>query len=74
MIENDAQLDQAIEQLGRMYRAMAALRRDVLLASPSRFSLLAEGPLDEIERLEVEINSYTGATLAREQRAASFRS
>ncbi len=74
MIVNDAQLDQAVAQLGRMYRAMAALRREVLPVSPSQFALLAEGPLDEIERLEEQINAYTGATLAREQRAASIGS
>jgi hypothetical protein len=52
MITNDEQLDQAVECLGRMYRAMAALRAEVLPVNARQFALMAEGPVDEIRRLQ----------------------
>jgi hypothetical protein len=60
MIENDAQLSQALEVIGMMYRALAGLRRDVLPKSRKWFDLMAEGPADEIRKLQKEIDAYTG--------------
>ncbi len=60
MITNDEQLSQAVEQLGRMYRALSALKKDVLSVNKQQFALMAEGPLDEIRQLETAINTYTG--------------
>ena len=62
MITNDAELSQALEQMQRMYRALAALRRDVYPINPQQFALLAEGPQDEIERFQQQIDAYTGRT------------
>lgn len=69
MITNDEQLEQAIEQLARMYRAMAALRARVLPVHARNFALLAEGPLDEIRRLQVQIDAYAGVEAAEEHDA-----
>jgi hypothetical protein len=44
MIADERQLNQAIEQLARMYRALAALREQVLPHSRAQFALMAEGP------------------------------
>ena len=72
MITNVTELDQSVEQLQRMYRALATLYRDVFPQSPSRFALLAEGPQEEISRLQQEIDHYTGrAALAELDRIAS---
>ena len=60
MITNDAELSQAQEQMQRMYRALAALRRDVYPINPQQFALLAEGPQDEIDRFQQQIDTYTG--------------
>jgi hypothetical protein len=60
MIRDDRQLDQAVEQLGRMYRALAALRRDIANGNPRQFALLSEGPVDEIAQLLQQIAAYTG--------------
>jgi hypothetical protein len=65
MIQDDKQLEQAVEQLGRMYRALAALRREVGSINPSQFALLAEGPMDEIAGLQRQIDDYSGATSGR---------
>ena len=60
MIENDAQLRQAVEQLQRLLLAMAGLYRELYPVNPRQFQLFAEGPNDQIEELMVQINRYTG--------------
>ena len=47
-------------QLERMYHALAALRRNVYPVSLQQFALLAEGPEEEIRRLQEAIDIYTG--------------
>ncbi|MCW3096742.1 MAG: hypothetical protein JWL77_2360 [Chthonomonadaceae bacterium] len=63
MIADERQLEQAVEQMGRMCRALAALNTDVLPKSRQQFALMAEGPLEEIRRLEEEISQYIILTL-----------
>jgi hypothetical protein len=53
-------LDQSIEQLERMYRVLAELKSRVEEADPNRFQIMAEGPADEIRRLQADIDSYLG--------------
>ena len=60
MITNDEQLSQSMVQLERMYRALAALRRDVYPINPQQFALLAAGPEEEVRRLQEAIDIYTG--------------
>ena len=58
MIQNDAQLRQAIEQIERLYQGLDSLRADILPKNPRNFALFAEGPLDEIRKLQAEIDQY----------------
>jgi hypothetical protein len=58
MIENTDQLIQAIEQMGRMQRVLESFRKDILPENPKNFAIFAEGPLDEIGRLQGEIDAY----------------
>ena len=60
MITNDEELNQALEALGLMYRAMASLRKDMLAMNRKWFNLMAEGPVDEIRKIQAEIEAYTG--------------
>jgi len=60
MITNDTELRQTLDQMERMYRALAAMRRDVYPINPRQFALLAEGPQEELERLQDQIDAYTG--------------
>jgi hypothetical protein len=60
VITNDEQLAQALEALGFMYRAMASLRRDILPRNRKWFNLMAEGPVDQIRKIQAEIDAYTG--------------
>ena len=57
-IENTAQLDQALEQMGRMQRILDSYRVEILPKNPRNFAVFAEGPLDEIRKLQSEIDEY----------------
>ena len=58
MIQNHRQLQQAIEQIEKLYQGLDALRGDILPKNPRNFAVLAEGPLDEIRKLQSEIDQY----------------
>ena len=58
MIETIEQLQQAIEQMGRMQRILETYRADILPQNPRNFAIFAEGPLDEIQKLQAEITAY----------------
>ena len=58
MIEDTAQLQQALEQMGRMQRILDSYRIDILPKNPRNFAVLAEGPLDEIRKLQEQISEY----------------
>lgn len=58
MIETEAQFQQAIGQIERLYQGLDALRSDILHKNPRNFAVLAEGPLDEIHKLQAEIDRY----------------
>jgi len=60
VIANDAELNQSLEQLNRMYRAVAELRSRLGSVNSPQFQLLAEGPVEEIRRLRQEIDAYLG--------------
>ena len=57
-IENTAQLDQALEQMGRMQRILDSYRVEILPKNPRNFAVFAEGPLDELRKLQAEIDEY----------------
>ena len=58
MITTEAQLQQAIEQIQRLCRALNSLRVDIFPQNPKNFAILAEGPVDEIRKLQAEIDAY----------------
>jgi hypothetical protein len=64
MISNNEGLAQALEAMGYMYRALVSLRKEVLPRSRQWFALMAEGPVDEIRKLEEQINEYSGRSAA----------
>jgi hypothetical protein len=68
-IADDRQLVNAHEALGNLYRALAALRAEYSHANPKAFGILAEGPLEEIRRIRLEIDEYTGFALAEKREA-----
>ncbi|HYG74768.1 MAG TPA: hypothetical protein VEK08_07175 [Planctomycetota bacterium] len=69
MISNDAQLNAAIQQMQRMYAVLASLKQDVLQKDESLYTVMAEGPLEEIRQLQADIDAFTGRTAAIEHQA-----
>ena len=68
MIRNDAELKHAVEQLQRMYAAMAELYQGIYPKNPKQFALFSEGPNDQIAELQKEIDEYTGRDKLERQR------
>ena len=60
MIENDEQFQLTFEQLGRMYDALLAMRKNILPANPRKYEVFAEGFVDQICELQAEIDAYLG--------------
>ena len=58
MIDNTAQLNQALEQMGRMQSVLESYRVEILPKNPRNFAIFAEGPLDEIRKLQIDIDEY----------------
>ena len=58
-MNTETKLDQTVGQLGCMNEALAALRRECLPGQPRKFSILAKSPLEEIRRLQLEIEQLT---------------
>ena len=52
-------LTQTVEQLEHMNEALAALRRELLPGQPKKFAILAESPLEEMRRLQAEVEQLT---------------
>jgi hypothetical protein len=69
MINTEAQLQQAIEQIQRLYRALDSLRGDILPKNPKNFAIMAEGPVDEIRKLQADIDAYINCLEAVDARA-----
>ena len=59
MSTKEAILEKTVEQLERMTEALGALRREHLPAQPKTFAILAESPLEEIRRLQLEIEQLS---------------
>ncbi len=53
-------LTQTVGQLERINEALTALSRELLPGQPRKFAILAEGPLEDIRRLQTEIEQLTG--------------
>jgi hypothetical protein len=66
MIRNDEGLAQALEAMGDMHRALVSLRNDILPKNPRNLAVYAEGPADEIRKLEEQVNEYSGRWAAEE--------
>ena len=57
-------LAQTIEMLELMNDALRHLRTEVLPKNPRMFVLMAEGPLEEMRRLQAQIEQFTGELAA----------
>ena len=62
MIRNDEELKSAQGFLCLMEHALASITHRKESIHPSRFAVMAEGPIDEIWKLRREIDEYIGAS------------
>ena len=58
MIQSEAQLKQALEQIENLCHALQSLRAEVFPNNPRNFAILAEGPVDEIRKLQAAVDDY----------------
>ena len=58
MIQTEPQLRQAIEQMENLCHAINSLRAEVFPKNPRNFAILAEGPVDEIRKLQMDVDDY----------------
>jgi antitoxin component HigA of HigAB toxin-antitoxin module len=58
MIQNEAQLRQALEQIQNLCAAVDSLRADIFAKNPRNFAILAEGPLEQIRQLQGQVDEY----------------
>ncbi len=66
MKNTEAVLAQTVEQLEKMNEALAGLRRELLPGQPRKSAILAEGPLEEMRRLQQELEQLTADVTAGE--------
>ena len=64
MSKESKRLAQTIEMLELMNQALRHLRTEVLPKNPRMFALMAEGPLEEMRRLQTEIEQLTSQVAA----------
>ena len=70
MISSDEELQQAVEQMQRLYRVLASQRRELAeVGNPGLFAVVAEGPLDLLHQLQQQVDAYVGVAALREQEA-----
>lgn len=65
MIQDSEQLGIVVDQIKVLYLALGHLRERLLPASPEQYRLFAEGPLDEIRRMQADIDQYLQLELHR---------
>lgn len=58
MIQTEAQLRQALEQMENLCQAVQSLRAEVFPKNSRNFAILAEGPVDEIRKLQSSVDDY----------------
>lgn len=58
MIHHNEDIQQSLEQMERMYRSLATLRAEIYPLNVANYRLMAEGPIDEIRRLQRDIDEY----------------
>jgi hypothetical protein len=58
MIEDANQLRVTLQQMQRLLWALAALKEQVLSQDPKLFATMAEAPLEDLDRLRQEVESF----------------
>ncbi|HEX3531326.1 MAG TPA: hypothetical protein VH988_30050 [Thermoanaerobaculia bacterium] len=68
-MSQEEDLQQMVEQLTRLYEVLLILGRDIAPQNPILYSVMAEGPVDQIEDLRRQIDETVGLAFLQELRA-----
>ena len=60
MIQDVNRLRVTMQQMERLIRAIDDLKANVLPKDPQLFAVMAEAPLDDLDRLRQEISRFVG--------------
>jgi primosomal protein N'' len=63
MIENDTQLDRTQAAIQKLEKALAALKREVFTVNPTRYAVMAEPLVEQIQVMRQEVDDYIGLSL-----------
>ena len=58
MIEDPKQLRVTLEQMQRLLCALDDLKEEVLAKDPQLFAVMAEAPLEDLDRLRQEVQGF----------------
>ena len=58
MITDSKRMRVSLEQMGRLILALEDLKENVLPKDPKLFATLAEGPLDQMSQIRLELDEY----------------
>ena len=58
MVEDASQLRVTLQQMQRLLWALADLKEHVLSQDPKLFAIMAEAPLEDLDRLRQEVESF----------------
>jgi hypothetical protein len=64
MTSVEKELELTREQLARAENALEAIRREVLPVNKANYQIMAEGYIEQIQRLRTQIDAYLGITTA----------
>jgi predicted nucleic acid-binding protein len=66
MIKTTTEFRHAVGQMNLMYEALATLQQEVKPKNHQLYTTMAEGPLEEIRRLQAEIEQYLALDFGEE--------
>jgi hypothetical protein len=73
MNDSEKELELTRQQLARAENALEAIRREVLPVNRANYQIMAEGYIEQIQRLRTQIDSYFGINTTNESQSLVVR-
>jgi hypothetical protein len=62
MITNEIGFRQCLKTIAEMYQSLAELHQEIAPQNFTNYQIMAEGPIEEIQRAQADLNEYLGVT------------